>query len=117
MPVLRPGERRDAPARGRGRQGPQPSVPSAPVPAPVPTADPEELAAAELAKVLAVTDGLGTLRDVLDKTMIAQGVEKASERLRTIVDAGDKRGLDAALLNLSRVGKAEQGSIEQLEED
>lgn len=113
MPVLRPGEKRDAPARGRGRQAPQPSVPSATAPAPAPTADPEELAAAELAKVLAVADGLGTLRDVLDKTMIAQGVEKASERLRVIVDAGDKRGLDAALLRFARVEQMDDAPIEQ----
>ena len=64
--------------------------------------------------MLAVTDGLGTLRDVLDKTMQAQGVSLASERLRTILDAGDKRGLDAALLRFARVEQAtSDGPIEQ----
>lgn len=120
MPVLRPGEKRDTPAK-RGRQAPQPIVTTASTGAwttsnaPDPTTtDPEELAAVELAKVLAVTDGLGTLRDVLDKTMIAQGVERPSERLRTILDAGDKRGLDAALLRFARVEQAtSDGPIEQ----
>lgn len=105
MPVLRPGEKRDTPAR-RGRQAPQPTVPKA-APATAAPIDPEEAAQAELDDLLTVTDGLATLRNVLNAGMLAQGVNLASQRLRTLRDAGDKRGLEAAVTRYGHLAEAQ----------